>query len=362
MDLDVQILSDNIRSLLKARQQKQSDLAEKSNLAVSTIKKILTKQHQPKIETIRKIAEALDVSILDLIYKPKSLENVRFRSRKNMHARAYIIGQLAEWIENFNFLEELLEEKREVADFLLENNFSKTDPVEVAKKTRELFGLSEGEIIYDICGLLEKFGVKIKICNFNVTGFYGISIGNKDGGPAIIINTYNSTVERQIFSVAHELGHILMHLGGFDEKINLVEEEEENQADKFAAHFLMPQDVFEKKWKESAGLSFVDRVLKLKKIFKVSYRTILYRLAEKEGYEYREICMQFSVNYKRKYNKDLKNNFEPAALDKMDFIDNRLSYLVARAFMEEEITISKACEVLNINYAELGEICSSFDC
>jgi hypothetical protein len=42
----------------------------------------------------------------------------------------------------------------------------------------------------------------------------------------------------------------------------------------------MPKEVFEQEWAETQGLAFVDRVLKVKRIFRVTYRTVLHRLSE----------------------------------------------------------------------------------
>jgi Zn-dependent peptidase ImmA (M78 family) len=58
---------------------------------------------------------------------------------------------------------------------------------------------------------------------------------------------------------------------------------QEKDADQFASHFLMPDDVFRSGWTEARGLPLFERVLKIKRIFRVSYRTVLYRLSE-HGY------------------------------------------------------------------------------
>jgi hypothetical protein len=40
------------------------------------------------------------------------------------------------------------------------------------------------------------------------------------------------------------------------------------------------EPVFEKEWQNTRGLPFLDRILKVKRMFRVSYKTVLYRLAE----------------------------------------------------------------------------------
>ena len=47
-------------------------------------------------------------------------------------------------------------------------------------------------------------------------------------------------VERRIFSAAHELGHLILHLNAYDVSKEVENEKEETDANLFAAHFLMP--------------------------------------------------------------------------------------------------------------------------
>lgn len=43
--------------------------------------------------------------------------------------------------------------------------------------------------------------------------FFGLSIGPADGGPAVVVNVWDGiSVERWIFTAAHELGHLVLHL------------------------------------------------------------------------------------------------------------------------------------------------------
>ena len=115
--------------------------------------------------------------------------------------------------------------------------------------------------------------------------FFGLSVAKEDGGPAVVVNVWDRiSVERWIFTAAHELGHLLLHVGAYDVAKTEESREEEEEANQFASHFLMPQEVFALEWNEARGLPLVDRVLKVKRIFRVSYRTVLYRLSEQEAY------------------------------------------------------------------------------
>ncbi len=134
----------------------------------------------------------------------------------------------------------------------------------------------------DICSLLESCGIKILALPYSSDAFNGLSVGSEDNGPAIIINTWERiSIERQIFSTAHELGHLLMHFSQYSGDVTAEDKEQEKEADLFAGHFLMPEKGFDLAWIESSGMSFVDRVMKIKTILRVSYTTVLYRLTQK---------------------------------------------------------------------------------
>jgi Zn-dependent peptidase ImmA (M78 family) len=131
-----------------------------------------------------------------------------------------------------------------------------------------------------------------------------LSVGPQEKGPAIIVNTWNRiSTERQIFSAVHELGHLLMHVSEDKEK--------EQEADLFAGHFLMPKDGFDKEWADTFGMSFLDRVMKVKRIFRVSYKTVLYRLVQ-EGEISDSIWRQFPSAFERYYGKKLSQKEEPS--------------------------------------------------
>ncbi len=105
-----------------------------------------------------------------------------------------------------------------------------------------------------------------------------------DGGPAIIVNAWDRlSVECSIFSIAHELAHLLLHLDSFDVDDSDYLFDQEKETNVFASYFLMPVVAFTQEWGNSSGLSFVKRVIKIKHIFQGSYKTVLDRLVEIYG-------------------------------------------------------------------------------
>jgi Zn-dependent peptidase ImmA (M78 family) len=251
----------------------------------------------------------------------------------------------------------------------------------LAIAARKAVGLAIDAPIRDICGLLEDNGVKVLPMPLASEGFFGLSVAQEDGGPAVVVNVWERiSVERWIFTAAHELGHLLLHLDAYKIEERGEDAGEEKEADVFASHFLMPQDVFEREWPEARGLSFVERVLKVKRIFHVSYKTVLYRLAENTPMK-NSVWGRFKVEYKAAYGRSLGNvdepqglapgKFgsamaearsadEPAHLTSHDFTEDRLRRLVREGIEGELITIGRGAEILGLSLAEMRKLVSAW--
>ena len=93
--------------------------------------------------------------------------------------------------------------------------------------------------------------------------------------PVIIFNS-NLTYFRQRFTVAHELGHILLHSGWTESMYEAYHKEAERQAHLFANSFMMPREAF-------AGMvkySNVSEAIRLKSFWRMSAASIGRRMYE----------------------------------------------------------------------------------
>jgi Zn-dependent peptidase ImmA (M78 family) len=241
--------------------------------------------------------------------------------------------------------------------------------------------LSAGEPVRDICGLLEANGVKVLPMRVASDAFFGLSVAEEGGGPAVAVNTWERiSVERWIFTAAHELGHLVLHRGDYDAERKDEEDRKEKEANLFAAHFLMPEPVFRKEWEETYGMALVDRVLKVKRMFRVSYRTVLYRLGETTPLG-SGIWRRFQGEFQSRYGRTLLKDDEPEALaadafrasfpeptragepedlSPVDFMEDRLSRLVRRAVEREEISLSRGAELLGLSLLDMRRLAASW--
>lgn len=376
----------NLRLVRLAMGLTQDGLAKAAGISRLTYQKIESGESIPKVSTLQSIAQALGVEIQDLLVPVEIPSKIRFRAFKRLNTREAIILDVAKWLRDYNDLEKRLGREDEppylldsLAEELRGRNPGRERAVYAAGRARAEQGIGEEEPIRDICGLLESAGIKVYPKTVATDAFFGLSIGPGDGGPAIVVNTWDRiSVERWIFTAVHELGHLLMHRETFD--VNRTEEEkaEEEEANIFAGYFLMPEPIFRREWEEAGGWPLLDRVMKLKRIFHVSYRTVLYRLQD----EIPDIWKKFQIEHRDRYGKTLNRKEEPDPLaadrywasfpephrahepdnisSKQYFVPDRLAKLVRAAIEDKKITLSRGAEILRIDLAMMRSWAASW--
>ncbi len=359
--MDTATLAANLKRLRGARKMSQQALSDVSGVSLPAIKNIEGQRSTPRANTLMQLSQALDVRFQEFFRPASTLKRVRFRSKKHIATREQILSNVARWLDDYSGLEEILGDR---PSYVLESiNASKPErrnPVSLAARARVAFELDPDEPIHDICGLLEHAGVKLNQYPFSSDTFFGLSVGPDDGGPAIVVNTWGRiSAERQIFSAAHELGHLIMHLGSFDADDESEDKKEEKEADLFASHFLMPKEGCDREWEETSGLPFPDRVMKVKRIFRVSYKTVLFRLIEKDAVD-KSIWKRFKAIYEQRYRRNLpfkeepfSEGAEPFGMSSIDFVGDRLSRLTREAVEGDKISVSRAAEILGLSVDEM---------
>ena len=373
----------NIKRYREAKGISIDEMTKKSGISVELYKSIETGKSELDPDDIEIIAQVLDVPEYKLASPARELQNVRFRSNKKLNIRKLVILEVEHWLNEYNLIEELLEDQLPNPLNVIGNQIrnEKYSISEVAKQTREMFGLKVNEPISNIAKLLESRGIKVGEQIVESPDFFGLSVSPEDGGPAVVINTWHQIpVERWIFTAAHELGHLILHSKDFDIDQAKEGKVHEKEANTFASEFLIPNESFIKEWDDTYGMSLIDRVVTLKRIFRVSYKTILYRLSilfPNSG----NIWLRFKSDYKKKFKKSLLLNYEPEALAKdafrasfpeqsinvelekltpADFKYGRLECLVRKALENNKISFRRGAEILQLSYLEFRDLANSW--
>ena len=270
-----------------------TQLAGLTSLSTRSISLYENGHQEPSADTLRQLAEALDVSPAFL--RAPDVEEipedaVSFRALSKMTARqrdrALSAGRVAllisDWID---------------ARFRLPDTdiprLPGHEPESAAQMVRAHWGLGERPVS-NVLHLLESRGARIYSLTAENTELDAFSL-YWHGRPFIFLAT-GKTGERGRFDAAHELGHLVLH----GEHQVPSRPAAEAEANRFAAAFLMPRAGV-------LGQGLPDatpaRILEAKRIWKVSAMALTHRLHELgllTDWGYRTACVSLSrLGYRR---------------------------------------------------------------
>ena len=275
-----------------ARRMTQKALAESSGLAQGTISKIENGQLDPTPEAIGAMARALRFPRTLFEYDTfASAHSVAFY-RKKASVGATDFRQLT---ATLTLLREQLVRLVRSVENLPSVNVPEMAPgpqrsaADLAREIRVAWRVPRGPI-EDLTALLESEGVLVVPTDFGADGIEGISIRDaRRGLPPVMFVNVNAPFDRVRFTMAHELGHMIMH-----HHQQLPPEGYEDEADEFASEFLMPATDI----RPHLSNITIDRLAQLKAHWRVSMQSILVRARSLErisAHQSKRLWMQLSA-------------------------------------------------------------------
>ena len=354
MKTERQTIAENIKRYREYKNLTQEQLAEGAGVELESVVAFENgDEENPYNVNLLKLASFFGVTLSDISDEPKKLSSVRFRAKRSVDQlkRSELVETCARWLDNYCLVEGWLDEKTAFnADEF--GSVQNGDVPAFAAKVREALGFNPSEPASDLGGALQTIGVKYWFCDkFDSLPVFGLAIAESPQLTAIVVNNDESiSIERRIFSTVHEFAHLLLHSGSFNGDLWEENKAEEDEANLFASHFLMPNDAFKKCWGETFGKSYVDRVLSVKRLFRVSYMTVLTRLSENSGKPLKGYISGFRAAYAKAYGTTLTKNDEPAPLLEFDAPPDRFKSLVYKAVIRGEMSFRRAAEFLGMSY------------
>lgn len=213
----------------------------------------------------------------------------------------------------------------------------KNRPEEIAKLFRLFIGLND-DPIDNLVSIIEKLGIAILFIDVSSDKFSGLTVQTDNNLSLIIVNK-NMPNDHKKFTIAHEVGHIIMHIP-FAEDPDFISNLEdldvvERQADAFAGAFLIP--------KEQAKYTFrqltYTQLGNLKTYWKVSKQAILFRakaLGILTDVRFKTLYIELSRNGERKKEKIEIWLDQPTMIKKLiEFYESEFHY--SRKQIAEEI-------------------------
>lgn len=247
------INGERIRQAREAAGMTQERLADAAGLNQSHIALFEQSLRQPKEETIKAIAMAtgFPVAFFRRDQAPDfPLGSLLYRRRKSMSSkdrdRVRQTGRLV-----FEAIQMMGERFKRIE--LRLPRIPGTDPEEAARVTRNELGLSPDVPVTNLLTRLEKHGVIIASIPFDIEEYDAFSVwADTDPLTPVIVMTASIPGDRQRWNVAHELGHLVLHYS-----YSVPPSELEEQANLFAAEFLLPEDAIRKDLSNTLSLTIL---------------------------------------------------------------------------------------------------------
>lgn len=254
--------------LVTARESRgltQQDLARESGTSQGMVSKAENGQNSPDPTTIEAWARALRYPI-ERFYRPtpNSLSALAYRKRATTK-RGDIKLFEANLKMRLSELEVLLRAVEVPEDEVPRQEASTSlHPAAIANLVRQEWQVPRGPIV-DLSGLLESHGIVVFEVEFGSTKIDGLS--QVLGQPTIFIRK-GAPWDRLRFTLAHELGHIVLQ----HHRLGAPSDDIESDADLFASEFLMPSS--EIRGALTSSLDFAD-LARLKERWGVSMQSLL---------------------------------------------------------------------------------------
>ena len=335
-------IGNNLKRIRLLKNLSLKDAGNILNMSATAVSKYEKGEIIPNSKKLIEFANAYEVKSIDLLktYNAPKMQFTSFRKKKRLTGK------------NLELLESLIQD--EVAKNLEVIELNSIDKKTIFKKYkcesledaelaannfRNFINISNKQPLSDLINTLENLGIVIiQIKNFNnrFDDFDGLS-ENVNNIPVIVLLDGIKDGARQRFTIAHELGHLLLEIN--DEKLD-----EEKLCNRFASSLLMPKEaVINEFGNYRQNISFFE-LNAFKKEFKVSYTAIIYRLKDLEiisEYLYKKLSILLS----QKIGKIDPDPISPE-------VSYQFKKIVYKLQSDEIISINKACELMGVTTDE----------
>lgn len=323
----------------------QVELADKISMSHTSVSKMESGDINVSSEAIKDIARVTNfpLSFFGQEYEVFP-EPLTFRKREKVAQKLLLPIQAKINLIKFN-IQHLLKELSIGNVYLPIHQVSETNtPAVIAQKVRKAWKI-DSPVINNIVQLVEDKGIAVACFDFATERVDSRCITTENRFPVII---FNKTLlgDRQRFSLAYQLGHLIMHVYYTIDW----ERDVTHEANLFASEFLMPEKEIRKDFDNGITLA---QLAQLKKKWKVSMISLLYR-ADDLGY--------LSANQKRyllqQFNDQNIRRREPKELDIPTEQPNLLRQWVSTLKKKKKLDTSGIAGELNLNIDDFIELYS----
>jgi len=319
-------------------------LAELVGVSAMAISKYENNRNTPSSDILIALANALNVRV-EYFFRTSdiTLQQVEHRKHHGLPEKEHkkVIADVVDQIERRVELGRFMPEAWQITfnrPKPLPKQIKSFDEIEVvAEKVRQYWNLG-GNPIPDLIDTLEEQGIKVFTSQFGVADrFDGLS-ATVDNMPVIVVGTGNDWVgDRQRFTLAHELGHLLLN-GRLPDDWD--DQTVENACNRFAGAFIAPATEVIKALGNNRSWLEPQELMQLKQEYGLSMGGWTYR-ARDLGI----ISQQVMSKLWKLFREQGWKVCEPEPQYPRE-IARRFTQLVYHALAEDQIGESKAAELL----------------
>ncbi len=321
-------------------------------VSAQAISKYEHDKSMPSSAVLIALADVLDVSVHYLAGRSDfALDSIEFPKKRftSMRQAARVEAQVLHLLERYLTIEEILRlpsiawDKPREAPYSVLQDISEAEPSAMGLRIHWRLG---ADPIPNLVEILEERGIKVlstALGNIDSLATRAQCASGETEAAVVVVNQ-DSCGERQRFTIAHELGRMLLDVAP---KLN-----EDKAAQRFAGALLMPAESLRSevgKHRKSIGLG---ELLELKRIFGVSVQAFTYRCRDLGIFSdtlFRTLLEKFSqCGWRSPPYK------EPHGLTAER--PGRFERLCFRALAESAISESKAAELLGISVHDLNRL------
>lgn len=324
----------------ESRGMTQTELARAANFSQGIVSKWETRVTEPTEESVEAVAEALDFppsfffqpepyfGLPPTFYRKRS--TTRKKVLNQLHARMTLVR-----LHLIRLLRSVaLEAPLDLPHLDLDEVGS---PEEAARLLRASWFVRPGPIP-DLVELIERAGVVMVPLDLGGEKVDAVGWNPPDVPPLIFFNP-GAPPDRVRFTIAHELGHLVMH--------RIPTEDIESEANRFAAEFLLPAVDIRPHLRNLS----LERLAKLKLVWRVSMAALLYR-AKDLG----QISERQARSYWMRFGKLGWRKVEPGS-DQIPVESPDLLHEVIRTHLEDlGYSIAELSRAINSSAADVREL------
>ena len=286
MKSKTEVRGELLAALRLSRGLTQVQLAEAAGVSQATLSKVESGKARLGVQEWRLIADLVGVPLSAFAAVQSSTAPARVFHRKLRSTPVSAVNKVAAELSLVRVrIRDLMgEQSTTLRRHELDGGFN--TPQEVAQDVRAELGLGCGPI-RDLVAIIEDAGTLVLRWPLETIHVDAIASWQDGSVPVILIGEH-VPADRQRFTMAHELGHAVMHDAEADR-------EQEAEADAFAAEFLAPAAEVAKEWPADASF---DALLLLKKRWGISLAALIRRGRDAERLtddEYRQWNIRLST-------------------------------------------------------------------